>query len=64
MWRQSEIAAPILGEPQKEASHPLQNREDEISEQARARTTTKNEKDNIKVGGCLLSPHDILFLFF
>ena len=38
--------------------------EDGISEQVRARTTTENEKDNIKVYVCSLSltPHDNLFL--
>ena len=47
--------APILSELFKEVSHLLQSCENGTSKQVYARTTTENEKDNIKVCVCSLS---------
>ena len=52
MWRLPKITVSILGELRK----------DRISEQARVKTTTENEKDNIKVCSLSLSL-DVLFLY-
>ena len=60
--------APILGEFREGVPHPLRSREDETGEQTRARTTTENKKDIIKIwvsslSVCLsLSSHNVLFL--
>ena len=52
MWRRPKITAHIFGELRKGIPHPPQSREDGNSEQTRARTTTENDKDYIKV--CVL----------
>ena len=55
IWKQPKITASILDELHEEVLHPPWSRLAGISEQARTRTTTENEEDDIKVGVCFLS---------
>ena len=57
MWSQPNITALILGELRDGVPHLLQSCEDGTSVQERARITTENEKDNIKLCVCPLSSH-------
>ena len=58
MWRRPKITAPVLGKLCEGVPHPPRSCDDVTGEEARARTTTGNEKNNIKV---CVSLHDVLF---